>query len=160
MALALPAAAVAAATVPTYGARPAGAGVPACGAPALVRTTSTNKPTYARGAPVRISTSLANSSSRTCAVDIRACVSATVTSAAGKVEWSAVPFNALCAQFIVHQPLAPGAAVTRAWTWDQHVCVLVGQCPGAQVPAGRYVAQGHWGGPGGDATPASFTIQG
>ncbi|MBV8305289.1 MAG: hypothetical protein JOZ04_13845 [Acidimicrobiia bacterium] len=160
--LALPAAGIAAAAVPSYGVRPAGTGTggPACGAAALERTTSTDRPAYSRGQPIRISTSTVNTSSRTCGLDIRACVSATVTNAAGTVEWSAVPFNALCAQYLVHQRLAPGAAVTRSWTWDQHVCILIGQCPGAQVPPGRYTAQGHWGGPGGDATPVSFTIQG
>jgi hypothetical protein len=93
-------------------------------------------------------------------VDIRACVSATVTNGSGTVVWSAVPFNALCAQYIIHQTLAPGQAVTRSWTWDQHVCVLIGKCPGPQVAAGQYVAQGHWGGGIGDARPMSFLIKG
>ena len=155
MALAVPVAAAAAVSLPSYAARNA----PTCRSGDLARTTSTDKPGYARGAPVRISTSLVNVSDRTCAVDIHACVSATVTSSSGKVVWSAVPFNALCAQYIVHQTLAPGQRVSRSWSWDQHVCVLIGRCPGPQVAAGRYVAQGHWGSGIGDAGPTAFTIK-
>ena len=150
---------VVAVALPTYGARRPRPGGSTCRSAALSRTTSTDKSTYAVGAPVRVSTSVVNTSRRTCAVDIHACTSATVTNSSGKVEWSAVPFNALCAQYIVHQTLAPGQAVTRSWTWDQHVCVLIGKCPGPQVAAGRYVAQGHWGGGIGDATPTAFTIR-
>jgi hypothetical protein len=156
--LAVAVAGVVAISLPSYGARRAAPGAPMCRSAALARTTSTDKTTYASGAPVKISTSLVNASRRTCAVDIRACVSATVTNSNGTVVWSAVPFNALCAQYIVHQTLAPGHGVTRSWTWDQHACVLVGKC-GSQVPPGRYVAQGHWGGGIGEARPTSFTIR-
>jgi hypothetical protein len=159
VALAVPVVAAAAVSLPPYGARSAGAGAPTCRSVALDRTTSTDKAAYPRGAPVRISTSVVNASRRSCAVDIHACVSATVTNAQGTVVWSAVPFNALCAQYIVHQTLAPGQAVTRSWTWDQHVCTLIGRCPGPQVAAGRYVAQGHWGGRIGDARATPFTIK-
>ena len=156
--LALPAAAACVMALPTYGARTPARSAGTCRSAALARTTSTDKAGYARGAPVRVSTSLANVSRRACAVDIRACVSATITNAQGKVVWSAVPFNALCAQYIVHQTLAPGQAVSRSWTWDQHVCLYAGKCPGPQVPNGTYVAQGHWGGQIGDARPTSFVI--
>jgi hypothetical protein len=157
---AVPAAATLAVSLPSYGMRnPGGSGVPTCRLAALNRTTSTDKASYTRGAPVRISTSVVNASRRTCAVDIRACVSATVTNPSGTVAWSAVPFNAACAQYIVHQTLAPGQAATRSWTWDQHVCTLIGRCPGPQVAAGRYVAEGHWGASIGDARPTAFTIK-
>jgi hypothetical protein len=157
---AVPAAATLAVSLPTYGMRnPGGSGVPTCRSAALARTTSTDKTSYTRGAPVRISTSVVNASRRTCAVDIRACVSATVTNSAGTIVWSAVPFNAACAQYIIRQNLGPGQGVTRSWTWDQHVCTLIGRCPGPQVAAGRYVAQGHWGGRIGDPRPTAFTIK-
>jgi hypothetical protein len=157
---AVPAAATLAVSLPTYGMRnPGGSGVAPCRSASLARTTSTDKTSYTRGTTVRISTSVVNASRRTCAVDIHACVSATVTNSAGNIVWSAVPFNALCAQYIVRQTLAPGQAVTRSWTWDQHVCTLIGRCPGPQVAAGRYVAQGHWGGGIGDARPTAFTIK-
>ena len=160
LAVAVPLAATVAVSLPTYGARnPGGGGVATCRSAALNRTTSTDKAVYSRGAPVRVSTSVVNASGHTCAVDIHACVSATVTNAQGKIVWSAVPFNALCAQYIVHQTLAPGQGVTRSWTWDQHVCTLIGKCPGPQVAAGRYVAEGHWGGGIGDASPTAFTIK-
>jgi hypothetical protein len=159
VALAVPVAATAAVSLPTYAVRPPRSSAPTCRSAGLTRTTATDKSTYGRGAPVRVSTSLVNASGRTCAVDIHACVSATVSNARGTVVWSAVPFNALCAQYIIRQTLTPGQAVTRSWTWDQHVCVLVGKCPGPQVPAGSYVAQGHWGSGIGDARPASFTIR-
>ncbi|MBV8160647.1 MAG: hypothetical protein JO265_06955, partial [Acidimicrobiia bacterium] len=58
------------------------------------------------------------------------------------------------------QVLPPGHAVTRSWSWDQHVCLFIGRCPGPQVPAGTYVAQGHWGAGIGDATPTTFTLKG
>jgi hypothetical protein len=161
LAVAVPAGAAVAVSMPTHAAQPAqpaATAIKPCNSARLFRTTTTDKTTYVTGAPVGVSTSLINLSKRTCSVDIQACVSATVTNASGTVVWSAVPFNALCAQFITHQTLAPGQAVTRSWTWDQHVCLYAGKCPGAQVPAGRYTAQGHWGGPGGDARPTSFTI--
>jgi len=160
VALAVPAIVAAAVSLPTYAARTSRSSALTCTSAALARTTSTNQASYARATPVKISTSLVNVSRRPCAVDIRACVSATVANAQGKFVWSAVPFNALCAEYIVRQTLAPGQAVTRSWTWDQHVCLYAGRCPGPQVPAGRYTAQGHWGGPGGDARPTSFTITG
>jgi hypothetical protein len=156
LALAVAAAGAVAVSVPTYAARTM---APTCQRSALARMTATDKPAYTRGAPVRVSTSVVNASRRTCAVDVHACVSATVTNAAGTVVWSAVPFNAACAQYIVRQALAPGQAVTRSWTWDQHVCTLIGKCPGPQVAGGRYVAQGHWGGRIGDARPTAFTIK-
>jgi len=158
VAVVVPLAATVAVSLPTYAARTPAGSASTCRSTALNRTTSTDKSSYARGAPVHVSTSLVNTSQRTCAVNIHACVSATVTNSSGTVVWSAVPFNALCAQYIVRQRLAPGQAVSRSWTWDQHVCVLIGRCPGAQVAAGRYVAQGHWGGGIGDATPTTFTI--
>ena len=154
--LATAAAGAAAVSLPSYAARTA---APTCQRSALARTTSTDKASYPRGAAVRIATSVTNVSRQTCAVDIHACVSATVTDSSGTVVWSAVPFNAACAQYIVRQNLAPGQAVSRSWTWDQHVCTLIGKCPGPQVAAGRYVAQGHWGGRIGDARPTSFTIK-
>jgi hypothetical protein len=154
--LAVATASAVAISLPTYAARTA---APTCQRSALARTTSTDKASYTRGAVVRVSTSVTNVSQRTCAVDIHACVSATVTNSSGTVVWSAVPFNAACAQYIVRQNLAPGKAITRSWTWDQHVCTLIGKCPGPQVATGRYVAQGHWGGRIGDARPRSFTIK-
>jgi hypothetical protein len=158
--LAVPAAATVAVSLPSYAAgTPSNTAAPACRSAALDRTTSTDQASYARGAPVGISTSVLNASRHPCTVDIRACVSATVTNASGTIVWSAVPFNALCAQHVVHQRLAPGQAVTRSWTWDQHVCIAIGQCPGPQVPAGRYVAEGHWGGGIGDAQPTAFRIR-
>jgi uncharacterized protein DUF899 len=160
LAVAVASVAAVAVSLPTYAVRPAARNATTCRSAALARTTATNKPSYVHGAPITISTSVVNVSRRTCAVDIQACVSATVTNRQGTVVWSAVPFNALCAQYIVHQTLTPGQSVTRSWTWDQHVCVLVGKCPGPQVAAGRYVAQGHWGGGIGDARPTSFTIKG
>ncbi|GEM_PF-7019558 len=160
LAVVVPLAATVAISLPTYAMRnPGGSGVALCRSAALNRTTSTDKPAYARGAPVRVSTSVTNASRRACAVDIHACVSATVTNAQARVVWSAVPFNALCAMYIVHETLAPGQSVSRSWTWDQHVCILIGKCPGAEVAAGRYVAQGHWGGGIGDASPTAFTIK-
>jgi len=159
VAVSVPVVAIAAVPLPTYGARTTARSAATCRSAALNRTTSTDKPSYARGAPVKVSTSLVNVSGRTCAVDIHACVSATVTNSSGKIVWSAVPFNALCAQYIVHQTLGPGQAVTRSWIWDQHVCVLIGRCPGPQVGAGPYVAQGHWGGGIGDARSTAFTIK-
>jgi hypothetical protein len=107
--------------------------------------------------PVGVSTSLTNISSRPCRVNLQACISATITNAQGTVVWSAVPLNALCAQFILSQRLRPGAAVTRSWSWNQHVCLFIGHCPGALVPAGTYTAQGHWGVEG-DASAATFLI--
>src|SRR4029077_5201646 len=102
----VPVAGAAAVSLPTYAAPTTS--TPTCQSSALARTTSTDKPSYVRGAPIRISTSVANASPRTCAVNIQACVSATVTNAQGTVVWSAVPFNVLCAQYIVRQVLAPG----------------------------------------------------
>jgi hypothetical protein len=131
--------------------------VPACTTSQLAKTTATDQQSYRRGTPVGVSTSLTNVSNQTCRVNLQACISATITSAQGKLVWSAVPLNALCAQFIVSQRLAPGAAVTRSWSWNQHVCLFIGQCPGPLVPAGTYVAQGHWGIEG-DASPATFIL--
>ncbi|HEV3352896.1 MAG TPA: hypothetical protein VG076_08230 [Acidimicrobiales bacterium] len=161
LATAVPVAAAVAVSLPTYGARTSAApSTPTCRAAALGRTTATDRATYPRGTPVRVSTSVVNVSRRSCAVDIRACVSATVTNGSGTVVWSAVPFNAFCPAYIIRQTLAPGQAVTRSWTWDQHVCVLIGKCPGPQVAPGQYVAQGHWGSGIGDARPTSFLING
>ena len=130
---------------------------PACTSAQLAKTTSTDQQSYRRGTPVGVSTSLTNISRQTCRVSLQACISATITNAQGTVVWSAVPFNAMCALFIVSQKLRPGAAVTRSWSWNQHVCVLIGQCPGPLVPAGSYTAQGHWGIEG-DAPPSTFLI--
>ena len=130
----------------------------ACTASEVQLATATNRPSYSTGQQVGVSTSLTNVSSRSCAVNIRSCVGATITSASGRLVWSAVPLNALCAPFVVHQTLSPGQSVTRTWTWNQHVCLLIGQCPGRQVPAGSYTAQGHWGMPYGDAARTVFRI--
>jgi hypothetical protein len=129
----------------------------ACTSAQLAKTTSTDQQSYRRGAPVGVSTSLTNISSQTCRVNLEACISATITNGQGTVVWSAVPLNALCAQFVVSQRLRPGAAVTRSWSWNQHICVFIGQCPGALVPTGTYTAQGHWGIEG-DASPATFLL--
>ncbi|MBV8982952.1 MAG: hypothetical protein JO248_00730 [Acidimicrobiia bacterium] len=140
---------------PTTG---AGTGpAPACTSAQLAKTTSTDAQSYRRGTPVGVSTSLTNISNQTCRVSLQACISATITDSQGTVVWSAVPLNALCAMYIVSQRLRPGAAVTRSWSWNQHVCLFIGQCPGAQVPAGSYTATGHWGIEG-DASPATFLI--
>jgi hypothetical protein len=154
----VPAGAAMAVALPSHGAPAPAKAVQSCNSARLLRTTATDRSTYAVGAPVGVSTSVINLSKRTCAVDIQACVSATVKDAQGKTVWSAVPLNALCALFITRQTLLPGQAVTRSWTWDQHVCLYIGQCPGPQVPKGTYVAQGHWGGPAGDARSTTFTI--
>jgi len=130
----------------------------ACTASQVQLTTATNRSTYIADQHVGVSTTLTNVSSRSCAVNIQSCVGATITNASGGLVWSAVPLNALCALYIVHQTLLPGRSVSRAWTWNQHVCLLVGQCPGRQVPAGTYTAQGHWGMPYGDAAPTTFRI--
>jgi hypothetical protein len=156
---AVPLGATMAVSLPTYGARTPTPTAGTCRSAALSRTTSTDKASYAKGAPVHIATSVVNTSGRACAVNIRACINATVTNSAGTVVWSAVPFNALCAQYIIRQTLAPGQAATRSWTWDQHVCTLIGKCPGPQVAAGRYVAQGFWGSGIGEARPTAFTIK-
>jgi hypothetical protein len=161
LAVAVPAGAAVVVSIPTHAAQqPAAASkeVKACNSARLFRTTSTDKTTYAKGAPVGISTSLINLSKRTCSVDVQACVSATVKDSKGTIVWSAVPLNAVCIQTVTRYTLTPGQAVTRSWTWDQKVCLYIGKCPGAQVPAGAYVAQGHWGGPQGDARTTSFTI--
>jgi hypothetical protein len=130
-----------------------------CAPSALSRTTSTNKPRYARGETVRVDTSITNTSNRTCGVDFGPCVSATIKAPSGALVWSAVPLNALCAQFIVHADLAPGRSVSRSWSWDQHVCLYVGKCPGRQVGPGTYVAQGQWG-VGSTTRPTTFVING
>ncbi|MBV8982587.1 MAG: hypothetical protein JO086_16940 [Acidimicrobiia bacterium] len=143
---------------PGTAAGPTGAGAaPACTSSQLAKTTSTDQQSYKRGTPVGVSTSLTNVSNQTCRVHLQACISATITNAQGTVVWSAVPLNALCAMYIVSQKLRPGAAVTRSWSWNQHVCLFIGSCPGALVPAGTYTAQGHWGVEG-DASPATFLI--
>jgi hypothetical protein len=130
-----------------------------CSASSLARATSTDKPRYAPGETVHVGTSITNTSNRTCGVDFGPCVSATIRAPGGTLVWSAVPLNALCAQFIVHADLAPGRSVSRSWTWDQHVCLYVGRCPGRQVGPGTYVAQGQWG-PGSVTRPTSFVING
>jgi len=159
VALAVMASGISAVTLSTTGhAVTRGASAATCSSAATKATTATNRSAYARGQTVGVSTSLTNISSRPCAVNIRACVGATITNASGTLVWSAVPLNALCAMFIVHETLRPGQAVTRSWTWDQHVCLLIGQCPGRLVPAGAYTAEGHWGTPYGNATPARFQI--
>jgi hypothetical protein len=159
LAVAVPAAAAIVVSMPTHAAQTSARQMRPCSSARLFRTTATDKATYAIGARVGVSTSLINLSKRTCSVDIQACVSATAKNAQGTTVWSAVPLNAVCALYITTQTLMPGQAVTKSWTWDQHVCVYAGKCPGAQVPAGTYVAQGHWGLQG-DARPVSFTITG
>jgi hypothetical protein len=130
-----------------------------CPASSLARTTSTDKSRYAPGEAVRVSTSITNTSNKTCGVDFGPCVSATIKGPGGALVWSAVPLNAVCALYIVHVDLAPGKSVSRSWTWDQHVCLYVGKCPGRQVSPGTYVAQGQWG-IGLTTRPTTFVING
>ena len=129
-----------------------------CAASQVRVTTATERARYRIGQTVGVSTSVTNMGPGSCAVNIRSCVNATITDSSGTLVWSAVPLNALCALFIVHQVLRPGQSVSRSWAWDQHVCLIIGRCPGAQVPPGSYTARGHWGSPFGDAAPAVFRI--
>jgi hypothetical protein len=123
----------------------------------LALTTTTDRPTYSAGQAVGLVTSAKNISGRTCNFQDYVCDDTiSVADAQGTTVWtSTAPGTARCGVVAGHL-LKPGDAVNHPTSWDRRRCTP-GACPGPQVGAGTYTAQGHWP-QHGDATPASFRL--
>jgi len=142
---------------------PAGPGattVPTCAAGDVELKTSTNGDRFPAGTTVKVATTARNISSRPCSVT-NSCLyrRITVEDAAGTPVYNSSPsfLGHVCPLiYEVPRTLNPGETSTDAFTWDQHVCVTKEKCPGEQVLAGVYSAEGHW--EQGAASSARFQI--
>jgi hypothetical protein len=104
----------------------------------LALAVETDRATYARGEPIRITTSITNTGSETVTLTIAdSCgpLLAYVKNATGAFVFSSHA-EASCSQAIVSVPIAPGETLTATFTWDQL------DLEGREVSPGTYAAHG------------------
>ena len=92
----------------------------ACAPSALTVVSWTDFAAYAPSTPVRLTTIVRNGSSSACRVTIGGSSPlVTIRAANGSVAWASCGATTPCPLYLMAVTLAPGAARTETWTWNQ-----------------------------------------